>query len=349
MDLLPPGVSPPLVKPRSIDDVPILALTLWGAGHDDHQLRLLAGQLHDAIKEVPDVSEVTILGGGPRQVTVDLDPARLAAYDLDPLVVQRSIESANTLLPASRRRRRRTASDRSRPARGSPAPNRSATSWSGARRAARCCCGTSPPFADGDDEPSAYVTFHSRTEGAHPAVTIAVSKRKGTNAIDITHRVEQKLDSRARARSCRRRCTLTRHAQLRRDRAREVERAALAHAARRALGLGADLARARLAARPSSCSSRSRHARPHAVRLLPLRLHAEPHHALRAHLLDRHPGGRRDRRRGEHRAALRACTRRIGQGFAAIAVERSTRSATRPSSPRSRSSPRSCRWRSSAG
>jgi multidrug efflux pump subunit AcrB len=101
MDLLPPGVWPPLVKPRSIDDVPIMAVTLWGPGHDDHELRLIAGQLHDAIKEVPDVSEVTIHGGRPRQVTVDLDPARLASYDIDPRDVQRAIVASNTLLPAS--------------------------------------------------------------------------------------------------------------------------------------------------------------------------------------------------------------------------------------------------------
>ena len=85
MDRLPPGVSLPLVKPRSIDDVPVMAVTLWSARYDDHQLRLVAGQLHDAIKEVPDVSEVTLIGGRPRQVTVDLDPARLAAYGLDPM------------------------------------------------------------------------------------------------------------------------------------------------------------------------------------------------------------------------------------------------------------------------
>ena len=47
---------------------------------------------------------------------------------------------------------------------------------------------------DGDGEPTSYVTFHSREAGAHPAVTIAIAKRKGTNAIDIADRVAQKLD-----------------------------------------------------------------------------------------------------------------------------------------------------------
>ena len=52
---------------------------------------------------------------------------------------------------------------------------------------------------DGDAEPSAYVTFQTRESGAHPAVTIAVAKRKGTNAIDVSHRVAQKLDTRGHA------------------------------------------------------------------------------------------------------------------------------------------------------
>src|SRR5512136_2229338 len=43
-DLIPPGASPPLVKPRSIDDVPILALTLWSKRYSDFELRRIAAQ-----------------------------------------------------------------------------------------------------------------------------------------------------------------------------------------------------------------------------------------------------------------------------------------------------------------
>ena len=49
--------------------------------------------------------------------------------------------------------------------------------------------------ADGDAEPASYVTFHSKSSGAQPAVTIAVAKRKGTNATDVTRRVAGKLDT----------------------------------------------------------------------------------------------------------------------------------------------------------
>ncbi len=65
-DLIPAGASPPLVKPRSIDDVPILALTLHSARYNDFELRRVAAQVHDAIKQTPDVSEVTLLGGQRR-------------------------------------------------------------------------------------------------------------------------------------------------------------------------------------------------------------------------------------------------------------------------------------------
>jgi multidrug efflux pump subunit AcrB len=194
MDLLPPGVSPPLVKPRSIDDVPIMTLTLWGAGHDDHQLRLLAAQLHDAIKEVPDVSEVTIVGGRPRQVTVDIDPARLASSDLDPLAVQRAIQDTNTLLPASgivggNARELVEAGSRLRSA--EELRNVVVSAPAGRPVLLRDVAAVH----DGDAEPSSYVTFHSRVGGAYPAVTLSVAKRKGTNAIDITHRVERKLET----------------------------------------------------------------------------------------------------------------------------------------------------------
>ena len=55
-DRIPPGVVGPIVKPRSIDDVPILAVTVWSARYGDDQLRALAAQLRDAIAEVTDVS-----------------------------------------------------------------------------------------------------------------------------------------------------------------------------------------------------------------------------------------------------------------------------------------------------
>ena len=193
-DRIPPGVTGPLVKPRSIDDVPILALTLSSARYDDGQLRALAAQLRDAIAEVNDVSEITLIGGRPREVRVDVDPARLSAYGVDPLDVHRAIQSANVSTPAS----------------GAVAGGQVAGVEAGGRletadQVRAVAVSTSggrtvrvqdvAAVDDADAEPAAYVMFASRDTGARPAVTIAVAKRRGTNAIDVAHRVLAKIDT----------------------------------------------------------------------------------------------------------------------------------------------------------
>src|SRR6187549_2919276 len=193
-DRIPPGVNGPIVKPRSIDDVPILAVTVWSARYADDQLRSLAAQLRDAIAEVDDVSEVTIIGGRPRQVRVDIDPARLAVYDLDPLSVQQAIARTNVRGTASgpvaggvvtgleAGSRLRTAEE---------LRNTVVTSRAGRPVLVRDVA----DVVEGDAEPTSYVAFQSKTSGAQPAVTIAVAKRKGTNATDVAHRVAEKLDT----------------------------------------------------------------------------------------------------------------------------------------------------------
>src|SRR5512147_3215444 len=97
-DLIPPGASAPLVKPRSIDDVPILALTLSSDRYDHFTLRRIAAQVYDQIKQVVDVSEVKIIGGQRRQVRVILDSARMAAYHLAPVAVLPILDQQNRQL-----------------------------------------------------------------------------------------------------------------------------------------------------------------------------------------------------------------------------------------------------------
>ncbi|MGD9902142.1 MAG: efflux RND transporter permease subunit [Vicinamibacterales bacterium] len=193
-DRVPPGVVGPLVKPRSIDDVPILAVTLWSARYGDDALRTLAVQVRDAIAEVPDVSEVTVIGGRPRQVSVAVDPARLAAHGVDPLGVQRALGAANARSRADAPVAGGAlgaveAGDRLRTA----ADVRQVVVASHGGRA--LTVGDVASVEDGDAEPTTYVRFQSREAGTAPAVTLAVAKRKGTNAIDISHRVAEKLDT----------------------------------------------------------------------------------------------------------------------------------------------------------
>jgi multidrug efflux pump subunit AcrB len=192
-DLIPPGASQPLIKPRTIDDVPILALTLHSARFDDFQLRQVAAELHDLIKQTPEVSATQILGGQRRQIRVTLDPARLAAYSLAPLDVPRALGASNQRLLAGRHAESNrefileaghyleTAEDVRRVvvgvASGKPVYVRDIATVS-----------------DGGEEPSQYVQFGAR--GAfEPAVTIAVSKRKGANAITVADAVIKKVDA----------------------------------------------------------------------------------------------------------------------------------------------------------
>ena len=99
-DRIPPGALPPLIKLRSIDDVPILALTLWSKRYGDYELRRLAAQLHDTIEQVDQVSAVAIAGGQRRQVRVDLDEVRLAGYRLSASDIAAALGAANHRLPA---------------------------------------------------------------------------------------------------------------------------------------------------------------------------------------------------------------------------------------------------------
>jgi multidrug efflux pump subunit AcrB len=193
-DRIPPNVSPPLVKARSIDDVPIMSLTLWGASYDDHQLRLLAAQLREAIAEVPDVSEVTLIGGRQREVRIELDPARLSASALDPLHVARTLLAANVRATATGPVREGSV-QRLETGRhlGTVSELRDVVIAGDAGRSIRL--GDVANVTDADAAPTSYVRFHSRDSGAHAAVTIAVAKRKGANAISVAHQVEQKLET----------------------------------------------------------------------------------------------------------------------------------------------------------
>jgi multidrug efflux pump subunit AcrB len=193
-DRIPPGVIGPIVKPRSIDDVPILAIAVWSARYTDDQLRALAVQLREAIVEVDDVSEVTLIGGRPRHVTVNIDPARMSAYEIDPLAIQQAIARTNVrstapgpvaggvMVDLEAGNRLRTAED---------LRNTVVTS----RRGQPVLLRDVAAVIDGDAEPTSYVTFQSKSSGAQPAVTIAVAKRKGTNATEVSRRVAEKLDT----------------------------------------------------------------------------------------------------------------------------------------------------------
>ncbi len=191
-DLIPPGASPPLVKPRSIDDVPILALTLWSQRYGDYELRRIAAQVHDAIKQVPDVSAVTLIGGERREIRVALDQSRLAAYSLSPLQVLGALGMSNRRLPSGQ-----FASGNQEYLLETGEFLHSAED---VRNVVVGVANGKPIFArsiaeitDGGEEPSQYVRFASGSQFS-PAVTIAVAKRKNTNAVEVADRVLRRLE-----------------------------------------------------------------------------------------------------------------------------------------------------------
>ncbi len=104
MDKIPPGVMPPLVKTKGIDDVPIVTLTLWSrdldrngrADVDDGQLRLLAQDVLQVLKEVKDTGNAFIVGGRREQITVDAYPERLSGYEISLGQVANTIKTANS-------------------------------------------------------------------------------------------------------------------------------------------------------------------------------------------------------------------------------------------------------------
>ena len=192
LDLIPPGASPPLVKPRSIDDVPILALTLWSKRYGDFELRRIAAQVDDAIKQTPDVSTVTLIGGQRREIGITLDAARLSAYNLSPLQVLGALGVSN--------RRTRSGEFASGNQQYLLETGEFLRTSEDVNRVVAGLVNNKPIFVrdvarvtDGGEEPTQYVRL-SDGRGFHPAVTIAVSKRKGTNAVTVGEDVLRRLE-----------------------------------------------------------------------------------------------------------------------------------------------------------
>ena len=95
VDIVPPGVTGWVVKPVEIDDVPIVTLTLRSPTADGYTLRRVGEELVARLAETPNISRATIVGGRPRIVHVYVDPERLAGYDLTLAQVRSAIEVSN--------------------------------------------------------------------------------------------------------------------------------------------------------------------------------------------------------------------------------------------------------------
>ncbi len=187
-DRIPAGVSPPLVKARSIDDVPVLALTLHSPQLDHLALRRLAAQLDDSIKSIPQVAETTLIGGTRRSVRVQFDRAALAARGL-------VLDQLAAALPQASR----PTQSGSRPFAGREVLLETGTSLRDAAEVGAVVVGVHEgrpvylrevaAIADTAAEPADYVLYGTGTGPLEAAVTLSLAKRPGANAVEVVNQV----------------------------------------------------------------------------------------------------------------------------------------------------------------
>ncbi|MCA9064186.1 MAG: efflux RND transporter permease subunit, partial [Planctomycetaceae bacterium] len=99
-DMIPPGVEGWVMKPVEIDDVPVTTLTLKGADHDSYALRRIGEEVVQRLSRVSSVSRAEVIGGEPRTIHVWIDPERLRGYRVSLLELQQAIQAANVALPS---------------------------------------------------------------------------------------------------------------------------------------------------------------------------------------------------------------------------------------------------------
>ena len=99
LDKMPPGILPPMVKPKGIDDVPAVTLTLWSNEIDDAAIRVLATMLLQDLQQIPNTGQGFVVGGRTEQVRVEVLPERLSGYEISLDQIMQTIRSANSNRP----------------------------------------------------------------------------------------------------------------------------------------------------------------------------------------------------------------------------------------------------------
>ncbi len=204
-DNIPKDVSSWVVKPVEIDDVPIVNVTLWSDRPDeidDYRLRRIAGELEIELKALPETNRTEIIGGRPRRIRILLDPDALAAHHTSALEVAWALGVSNRRIQAGGfdRADRHVVIEA-----GEFFPDAAAL-----RRAVVNVVDGRPVFLDqvaevrdGPAERHAlsWIGFGAAEAGQrdvrhgqlYPAVHIAIAKQKGTNAVAVAARIEERL------------------------------------------------------------------------------------------------------------------------------------------------------------
>ena len=201
MDIMPQGVTFPLVKTRAIDDVPMLGLTLWSENYDDYQLKQIAQELSDEIEKINDVSAIKKIGGRNRQLRVVLDKDKMAESDLDFLAVAQMIKANNSQLSGGSFDKYDTEF--------TVTTGRFLETTEDVENLVVGIQQNQPIYLkqiasiyDGAELPKNYVSlgFGQASENVrsynseYPAVTISVAKRKGADAMKISDIILKKVD-----------------------------------------------------------------------------------------------------------------------------------------------------------
>ena len=198
------GVGQTIIKPKGIDDVPIVSITLWTEDENraGYELLQVSHAIEAELKRVNGTRDIYTIGGSPQVLRILLDPQLLAGYGFDLQQIKRSLTAANVSRDAGRIAENNREvivqagtflSTKSEVenlviglSNGVPVHlNDVASIESGPYRADQFVWfGTGPAAADKDIE----------SQGVFPAVTLAVAKKPGSNAIDVANQVINRLE-----------------------------------------------------------------------------------------------------------------------------------------------------------
>jgi multidrug efflux pump subunit AcrB len=200
MDRMPPGAMQPVVKPINVDDVPIMTLTLASTKVSDYELRYVAERVLEQLRNIPGVSFTEIAGGHSRAVNINIDPQKLAASGLSLDQVDRMLNATNMSLPAGEL----VDNNKNTPLRFNgflSNVNDVGNIVLGAPGGRAVFLKDVANIVDGPAEAdsSSHFAFgpakqHPAFRGDAPAVTIAIAKKAGTNAVVVANAVLAKLD-----------------------------------------------------------------------------------------------------------------------------------------------------------
>ncbi len=201
MDQMPKGTSLPLIKTRSIDDVPVLGLTFWSENYDDYELKRIAQEVNNEIAQVTDVSETKIIGGRSRQVRVVLNNEQMAGFHVDALSIAQKIQLANEQFNTGSFNNNDT---EYLVEAGAFLKNSDdvANLVIGIHNGSPVYLKQVAEILDGPQEPIQYVNFgfgdiHEQKDeyrGEYPAVTISIAKRRGADAMKVSDAILEKIE-----------------------------------------------------------------------------------------------------------------------------------------------------------